>query len=1120
MTELTLQQKAAVFSTDKHVLVSAGAGSGKTHVLVERYVQILRENAELSVANLVAVTFTKKAASEMRTRLKARFQQLFEESADSEKNRWLSCRSAVDGARINTIHSLCESILRSFPVEGGVDPQFEVLDDIERTELMTRCIDHTLREVIASGTEDHELLLAFNIEDIRNWLMKDVLGQSLQYMEASARFRNMTDQSFKEHFATFLGWARKKALRSFLAEPGIMPALRYLEANEFPNKGSEMERIRVRFVEQLGLLRSLFDGVSGSGDVVEASWACLLELSKGNLRGGGQSDEAKELKAAIREIRELARDSARRVPHGMNEEDGAAVRAIASFIRIADRALELYREEKKNSFRLDFDDLIHLTFDALERPESEAKKHYNGLFKAILVDEFQDTNKFQSDLLRLLAGDDTRLFLIGDDKQSIYKFQGADVSIFNYWKNAFSQASDSPDSSVHGEKLNVTLNHSFRSHPGLVTAVNHLFSILLSGDGELEPYRAQFEGLVAFRPKDGSEYRMQVLEVDGTQLTTKERSLNEARMVARWIGEQLGNLPIGGGNDAGGRPARYGDFAILVQKNSDFAALEDSLTEAGIPFVTVGGQSFLKRQEVFDIENLLRFIDNPNDSHSLLGVLRSPMFGISDDIIHAVKSGNQGSLWQLLQEASSQRKDGMQSISHAVVRLRRIMENAEKVPLSELLYRILRDTKYDVVLLSGKNGKQRSRNLWKLVHLAGAHENLSAGQFAARLSLMREYNVKQADAPLETHDVVKLMTIHRSKGLEFPIVILPSLSSNVYTVRSKLLLHRHYGIALNTRREKDEKEPSWFDLARLSDKHMEVEERKRLLYVAMTRARDHVAVILQQTEKEVESFESWLRPLLVPEQAEDGQPVQVDRGNAHWLFRRIDMPDEELAVSLIDPFEDLTREEPEDTEGLRLDLIEPIAPSHDREPPEFRGYARVTPGGAEIKIDPKIVGVFFHALMEHLLHSSKLPDRALIEDIAFAQGEAAAHPEFLKYLANEGERLIVQFSSSSLNDLMLQAKRRFHEMPYLMLVEDEYLNTKRPDLLLEDVNGRWHLIDYKTDHLDESQVNAQAARHFNKQLVPYVRELRDLTGIDCKPAIYFAQLGTLHYMIEGAGHDE
>lgn len=158
MSELTAQQKEAVYSIDKNVLVSAGAGSGKTHVLVERYIEVLRSEPALTIADLVAVTFTKKAASEMRTRLKARFQVLKDNAEGDERQRWLLCMADIDGARIGTIHSLCDSILKSFPVEGGVDPKFEVLDDIERAELCEDSIKEAFRDAISTRSSEHDLL--------------------------------------------------------------------------------------------------------------------------------------------------------------------------------------------------------------------------------------------------------------------------------------------------------------------------------------------------------------------------------------------------------------------------------------------------------------------------------------------------------------------------------------------------------------------------------------------------------------------------------------------------------------------------------------------------------------------------------------------------------------------------------------------------------------------------------------------------------------------------------------------------------------------------------------------------------------------------------------------------
>lgn len=1112
MTRLTEQQMQAVFSTDMHVLVSAGAGSGKTHVLVERYVEIIRESSDLTVANIVAVTFTKKAAAEMRTRLKARFQNLYDEAPESEKSRWLECRSSVDGARINTIHSLCEGILKAFPVESGIDPQFEVLDDLERKELIEKSIDQAIREVIASQSEEKELLYAFNLDEIRLWL-ESVLASRLQYIEASQIFRDFDDDAFEKHFREFLSWARARAIASFAEDPSIEEDILFLVENEFSKKDNDLERVRASVGRSAVAIRSA-GSLNGN---LDALWQLLSEIAEVKVRAGGKSDEARALREAVKRVRGCAQEARKGISDNLNHSDERGKSAIISFIKIADSALSHYGEEKKKAFRLDFDDLIRLTCQALEKPDSEARKNYNSLFRAILVDEFQDTNKFQSKLLRLLAGPETRLFLIGDDKQSIYKFQGADVSIFNEWKDLFLKIGDG---NLDGPRLTVSLSRSFRSHPALVAVVNQVFVQLLKSDGIKEPYRAQFEGLSASRDAEGRRHRLEVLEFDSTIYDSrKERDRYESLLVANWIKEQMRSGMTVAEKDGSPRSARYGDFAVLVQKNGDFASLEDALTEAEIPFVTLGGRSFLNRQEVYDVENLLRFLDNPNDSHSLLGALRSPMLSLSDDVIHNVKSGNDMSLWQALNQAAENRSDGLHSVSQAVRNLKVMLEDSQKLTLGELVGRIIKRTRYDIVLLGARNGRQRSRNLWKLVTLAAAHEDLTPGQFAERLALMRQFGVKQADAPLETHDVVKLMTIHGSKGLEFPVVILPALSSSVYNFNGRFLMHRHYGIAINTSRDKDEPQPAWFQLALKSDRHMEIEERKRLLYVAMTRARDYLAVLLDVGGRPSESFRSWLSKIVVPPGIRGDEPELVRQGGTEWLVRacRIDDCQNGAAESeCLDEVASKSLISGGSNEAVRLDLIEPMAWRENELKSDTEVTRRVTPRNGEVHVDATVVGTFFHALMEHLLHSARLPDRAFIEDVAFSQGEAAAHPALLAYMADEGARLIEKFSASLLYEMMLYARRRLKEMPYLRLV-DGSLETKRPDLLLEDAEGCWHLIDYKTDHIEEFEIEKQAGRYFNKQLLPYARELKELMGITCRPAIYFAQLGILHHFAEEDG---
>ncbi|MBI2809329.1 MAG: UvrD-helicase domain-containing protein, partial [Candidatus Melainabacteria bacterium] len=230
MAGLTEQQQRAVTSIDRNVLVSAGAGSGKTHVLVERYIELLRCNPEMSVSNIVAVTYTRKAAAEMRTRLKAKIAQLQITVDLEERARWNQCYTEIDGARIVTIHSLCESILKAFPVDAAIDPQFEIVDDVGQSQLLRNAIDHAFREVIDDNAEEIELLLQQNIEDLRYW-MQQCMKSSTQFKEAIGAVGELTEQKLISYAQSRLKEFQKRSIDSALRDKAWKRAFAYVEQN-------------------------------------------------------------------------------------------------------------------------------------------------------------------------------------------------------------------------------------------------------------------------------------------------------------------------------------------------------------------------------------------------------------------------------------------------------------------------------------------------------------------------------------------------------------------------------------------------------------------------------------------------------------------------------------------------------------------------------------------------------------------------------------------------------------------------------------------------------------------------------------------------------------------------
>ncbi|MBU6450750.1 MAG: UvrD-helicase domain-containing protein [Cyanobacteria bacterium REEB67] len=1131
----TEQQQLAIDNVDKHVLVSAGAGSGKTHVLVERYIEILRKNTDLTLANIIAVTYTRKAAAEMRSRLKARFLALSKDQGERESGaylRWLACLSEVDSARINTIHALCESILKSFPADSGIDPEFELLDELTTGELLEEAVAQALRDVIAAPEQyklEYALLLEYPIDDVVK-IVRDLIKNSTRFEEALRAFpQPLSVESMLTHAGNFIADARARAVSGLKEDRNFLADVNYATGNPLADQKSPLEAVRL---EMLAYCQQIID--DDGANYGAAGWQAMIALGqvKTGTFGG---PKAKPFRDRLRDLREMVKEITATVPGDLGPDDERAMQNALGIIGFFQRARAHYQAAKEKRTALDFNDQVALAKRCLEKSGSQAKSYFNEKIKALLVDEFQDTNDVQAELLLdLLAGADTRLFLIGDDKQSIYKFQGADVATFNRRKQMFANVAGGLIGALSGETMVTKLTKSFRSHPLVVAFVNAVFSRLLDGDPTRLAYVAAFEALTPGRalPENSAETAVDVLlfdEDDGDDQLAPDKL--EAAHVALWIKEKIDDAfqieEKGGVN----RSIAYGDFAVLVGKNSEFAPFEEMFARFGIPYVTFGGRGFLSRQEVADFENLFRFLDNSKDSHSLLAVLRSPLCPLTDDLIHKVIAGenrnNKDPLWARLTEASRERIGGFESLTQAVRLLRTMLDYASLMPLGELVHKIITLTRYDLSMLAAGDGKQRSRNVWKLVHLARENEALSCGEFADKLAAMREMNLKEAEAPIDSRNAVKLMTIHASKGLEFPAVALPCLGGQASKTGGRFIFHRSYGAAFNTKRLKSDEKPAWYESAANLDKAMEVEERKRLLYVAMTRARDCLGLFIKHTARKTDSYRLWLRRILALDV--DGftppdpglRPVRDLLANGHtanftlaYCYGRPPGLDLALAARSDHTYAEAIAAAANSRQAF---WDEPAVSLFDTAPNEL-ALVRLTPGGKEeisrrddfAVLAPRVVGTFFHALMENL-PLTKSVDREWVRDIAYNQGVHFVHPKRLDALVDEGLRLLEIYNHSRLRELVEKSHSRFNEMPYLVYVDDgeRGVMTMRPDLLVEAADGQWHLVDFKTDHFNHTNAGAveQQARKHRHQLKRYVDDLQIMAGVQIRPAIYFAQYG-------------
>lgn len=1171
---LTAQQQLAVDTVDHNVLVAAGAGSGKTHVLIERYVEILKRNDEAGLNSIIAVTYTRKAASEMRSRLKAKFLALSTDPVEIEQGRqqkWLTCLNEVDGAKIGTIHSLCESIVRNHPAECGVDPQFEVIDELIQNELIEVCITKAIQDVIEASFKPQDSISLeerCQIQLLEGYAIEDIIGTLTGLIKSSMQFRESlrmlgldpdlpVSYEGKQVIASLerialdtIATIKRRAVQVLACDEHFIDLARQLRGADFCD---QKNKIYPMIQDALTACDAIISGGTASAARDDLDYFSLLTpILAINLKSGGNAPEVKVVKDILRDLRDLVKERVDKIPQGLNALDEQGFYMVLAYIQFFRQVYALHQKAKLDQAYLDYNDLIELALKALGEDDgadfpSSVRRNYHERLRALLIDEFQDTNDLQARLLSKLAGPNTRVFLIGDDKQSIYRFQGADVSTFNKWREMFIRK----DAGLAGDYVTTKLTRSFRSHPQVVSFVNALFASMLNGNPQVVPYVAAFEPLEAAKEVmvDTSDSNVHFEWIDTAVIEPEEpRSLKEyeARHVTRYIQEMVANGATIQEKNGKERPISYGDVAILVAANKDFAAFEKVFAASGVPYVTFGGTGFLSRQEILDFECLLKVLENPHDDHSLFGVLRSPFFAITDDALQSL-SLKQGtlSLWQTCLEATGEQNAFHFLLNPAIRLLKVLIADANLLSLGDLMQKVIDLTGYQIAILAAPDGRQRSANVMKLVHLANQNENLSCGDFARRLSRMREYKMKESQAPLDATDAVKIMTIHASKGLEFAQVILPCLNNAPPPIRSRLLSHPQIGIAFDTHRtsgatggkSNDEDHPAWYRAVNYLEKEMAAEERKRLLYVAMTRARDRLAVFFTQGVKGKvvkSSYREQISRLLGLNHAEmhlpaPGESILVSASSkvsftlktATGLVVGVD--------SLPAPgSSDLRIQKSEDSE-IDLSLIEPLdfEPVLDSLSERDTMSIRVTPAPDQAqaefaRLDATLIGTFFHALMENLDYDLP-PDKAYVEDIASAllsggisggarhQLYQMSHPVRLEHLTTEGLRLLEIFDTSPLHGMLQNASQIWHEQPYIIFGATPSGNReRRPDLIFLDEHGQWHIVDYKIDRVDEQSIQVRSQGHHTEQLMQYKRDLERLSGLRFVVELYFAQIGRLY----------
>lgn len=883
MANFTLEQEKAIVTHDKNLIVVAGAGSGKTRVLVERYLDLLDKNREWRLNQLVAITFTREAAFEMRDRVRKELENKVQHPDNKDEQRhWSNLLGQMDSARIDTIHGMCATILRANAAEARIDPGFDVLEPVEADSMLADIIDAELQRLADDDSENLAMLFTeYDMRDIREALSnQELLAVNLDNApeNASDLFDNWCTEWEKAY------WLEVNRVAESLQDAlDWKPDIGYFPKDDKLSSG--FKAIDLHWDTFINNSKDALSSILASHNIIG-----MIDLRGGSAKNWGDKDAVKVAKDVLRIIRtRLIQLGDILGNHPPNWQDEQASELLIRWYRLLGRIQNEYRLAKARESYLDFNDLEARTAELLAGNEAVRGRYQASEFKRLLVDEFQDTNQAQWLIVRHLANlnDDVAMFLVGDPKQSIYAFRGADVSVFDSVRH-------SVGNHENGNGLQLGLTHSFRSHPGLVNAFNKLFAHILIRDenSPVAKYQIAFDenqAMTAFRDKlpDASATIYAPIElliqrnVSSKKLPGFVPSDDRRIWEAYEIGKRLKELrdseaPINDKESSDKDATRafdFGDATILFQSTSHITTYEQVFKSMEIPFVTLAGRGYYNRQEVWDVLNLLKALHNTADSLSLATALRSPMFGFSDEMLLALRlildeDGKKPiPLWNALSyDAIPYLNDEQLAlVSTARDTLHELRIFAGRVTISELLRTALAKTGYLAALTGLPNGARLRRNVEKLLDIAEKSNKITLGAFSHYLNDLSDREVREGEATLDTAGVVRLMTVHASKGLEFPVVVLADASWAKRGGGSNPLIYDSMSssLACKVYDESEGKLTASFAYrqAMWLKGLREEAERKRLLYVAATRARDCLIISgeMKVSKKGDWSTSGWLK---------------------------------------------------------------------------------------------------------------------------------------------------------------------------------------------------------------------------------------------------------------------
>ncbi|MEE0795048.1 MAG: helicase-exonuclease AddAB subunit AddA [Oscillospiraceae bacterium] len=1154
----TPSQKLAIEDRGGELLVSAAAGSGKTRVLTERLMRWITEgDAPRSIDNFLIITFSTAAAAELRSRIS---EELSARAAADPGSKRLRRESAlVRRAQIGTIHSFCSALLREYAGRAGIAPDFAIADEDRARELRRLSLETVLEaayaeaepgfiqlaDTVGAGTDDRRL----------ESLVLELHGKLQSHARPgdwAARQSELFETGAED--AADTPWGRE------LLESAADELLWWAgEFDELVRSLAGFEKMGKAYVPSFSETAS---SLRGAAKRAAEGWDALREALPiafprlGSLRGGGEDPELAERAKARREA---CKKAAKRIEKGFtlpSEQLLRDMRATAPAMRallklVGDFDAEYTRRKRRRSL-LDFADLEHLAARLLTEPDgspTETAREVSRRYAEVMVDEYQDVSLVQDMIIRAVSDSGRRLFMVGDVKQSIYRFRLADPTIF---LKKYESYADAPQ--PEGVPRRVFLRESFRSRGEVVDAVNAVFGCLMSkGLGEMEyDERA--------RLRAGLEYPgvVPVPELVAVPLPgadEDEERPDKIEVEAAYVARMMRRLVETGAKISEGsalRPLGYGDIAVLLRSvNVSGPVWRRVLAREGVPVEAGQSGGFFEAPEVAVILSLLAVIDNPRQDVALISVLRSELFGFTNDELTEIRlMSGEGDFYAAL-SARAEVSEKARAFLDTLDRLRDFARDSE---LATLIWEIYESLGCMALCSAMRDGEGRRARLLRLFELARSFETTGwrgLRRFLDWLRSMRERGEEPAFPDEDGGGAVRIMSIHRSKGLEFPVVFIGDTARqfNRSDLRGSVLVHPELGLG-----------PKFTDAARGIEyptlarravaNRLEREllsEELRLLYVAMTRARERLFITCAMADPQ--KTMDKLAPA-----AQEHIPAQAllpMRSMAEWL----------ICAALGTGGRALTLSIGGDEEGVPRRVTPAAQPEPERtgeeaSPVDFDALLawRYPHSGAET-LPSKLTATELKSLAEPDAESAELlpraartfrrPDIALAARRLTAAERGTATHLALRYLelgalttpeaAREAvDRLaaagklsaceaaavdaagLCRFALSPLGRRIAAAPRVLREFPFALLCPAErfFPGAEGEELLLQGVvdccliepDGAV-IVDYKTDRI-APEAAPERAKRYAAQLETYAWAVSRITGLAVKAKIvYFLQPG-------------